>query len=118
MKEIEKQEDLLLKVKVIRGEILMFQNDIKGLLQTVIDAGGKYSEGVIFKRKPPIGFDDPGFNEPYIYIKTLKVNILHGNSGPFLQFLVQPLTKKLKSNNRYNPLTIHEDLLDLMWTIL
>ena len=113
MKETEKQEDLLLKAKVIRGKILMFQNDIKGLLQTVIDAGGKYSEGVIFKRKPHLGFDDP-----YIYIKTLKVNIRHGNSGPFLQFLVQPLTKKLASNNRYNSLTIHEDLLDLMWTIL
>ena len=113
MKEVEAQERLLLKAKVIRGDILSLQNDITGLLQTIIDAGGKYSEGVIFKRKPHLGFDDP-----YIYIKTLKVNIRHGNSGPFLQFLVQPLTKRLKFNNRYNPLTIHEDLLDLMWTIL
>jgi len=112
-KRPDTQEEALLKAKVIRSEILTLQQDIKGLLQYVINAGGKYSKGVIFKRKPHLGFDDP-----YIYIKTIKVNIRHGNSGPFLQFLVQPLTKRLKFNNRYNPLTIHEDLLNIMWAIL
>lgn len=109
------QNEALLKVKMIRGDVLTLQQDIKMMLQYAIDKGGVFSVGVIFKRVKVNGlFPDPSYD----YIKTIKVDIAEGNIGPHIRLFVQPLTKKLKMNNKYNTISINSDLLGPVWKVL
>ena len=108
------QDEALLKVKMIRGDILTLQQDVKGLLQYAIDKGGKFSRGVIFKR---IHTKEHFFDPNYDYIKTVVVDIAQAPMGPYIRLIVQPLTRKLKVDKRYKPIPINSDLLGPIWKV-
>ena len=113
MKEVKAQEDLLLKVKAIRGDVMSLHADIKGLLQTIIDAGGRYSKGVKYKRRKHL----MDYGNQYNYIRVIQCDVLTGNYGPYIRFVVQPLKNNGTEDRRFNPVFFEHSVVENLWEI-
>ena len=110
----EKQEEALLKVKILRGEVLTLYKDMEHLLQYAIKKGGIFYPGItLFRNRKTLGF----FETDYPFVKTIKSEVISGVHGPYIRMYAQPLTKKKKVDKRFKPVSFRSDTIGPIWKV-
>lgn len=103
------QEEALKKAAFIMDEILLLKEDVRFLLKYAIDKGGKFSKGVILRRKE---IDRMSMPPAYIFTQIVSARVTESHSAgePYIRLVLQPLTTNRKPDKRYKTININSKM--------
>lgn len=110
------QEEALKKAASIMEEMAILKEDVRFLLKYAIDMGGKFSKGVILRRK---NVDEMLTPPPYIFTQIVSARVTEAYSGgePYIRLILQPLTTNRKPDKRYNTIGINAKMIGPVYKI-